>query len=101
MLLSDQILNANALNFELKVPLNDVKSLTNCWIENYERDPEFLSNCFPENFASALTTFGVTPTPTLLPMATLLREKRDENLMKKIVNAYSDVFGSHSKTQKK
>ena len=101
MFLSDQILNANALNFELKVPLNDVKSLTNCWIENYERDPEFLSNCFPENFASALTTFGVTPTPTLLPMATWLREKRDENLMKKIVNAYSDVFGSHSKTQKK
>jgi hypothetical protein len=68
-----------------------LKHLTQCWSANLSQNvenPEFLLNCFHnQSFEN--------------DSESLLRVKRDENIMKKIVDAYSDVFGSSSKTQKK
>ena len=89
MSLSDQILTAQTFNYGLNIPLNDLKSLTNCWVDNFDPNSEFLKLCLSGNFDDAAAATAAK------------RVKRDENLMKKIVDAYSDVFGSHSKAQKK
>ena len=84
---SDYILRFDNLEYNLQLTQETFGSLTDCWLKNFDQkveNPEFLLKCFQEdNFEGSI------------------RVKRDENIMKKIVNAYSDVFGSHSKTQKK
>ena len=83
-MLSEKLLEMDRLDFRLDIPTADLKLVTDCWTENLDRDPEFLIGCFrTENFGRRL------------------RVKRDEDIMQKIVAAYSDVFGSQSKTQKK
>jgi aminopeptidase-like protein len=87
MVLSDQILNFNNFEYQLQLTPEGVGSLTNCWLKNFDQkveNPEFFLKCFQQNKFEESN-----------------RVKRDEHIMKKIVNAYSDVFGSHSKTQKK
>ena len=87
MLLFDQILQSDNFQYQVQFNAENLKLLTQCWSSNLSQsveNPDFLLNCFQnQNFEK------------------LDRVKRDENIMKKIVDAYSDVFGSSSKTQKK
>ena len=85
MMLTDHILKSGNFDLQLQLNAKDLKLLTGCFSEHIE-SPEFVLGCFEkQTFESGLKK----------------RVKRDENIMKKIVSAYSDVFGSHSKTQKK
>ena len=85
-MLTDHILKSGNFDFQLQLNAKDLKLLTACFSEHIE-SPEFVLGCFEkQTFESGIMK---------------RRVKRDENIMKKIVSAYSDVFGSHSKTQKK
>jgi len=91
MLLFDQILQSENFQYQVQFNVDNLKLLTECWSTNLHQNvenPEFLLNCFQNRTFENETE-------------NLVRVKRDENIMKKIVAAYSDVFGSSSKTQKK
>ena len=85
MTLTDYILKSGNNDVQLQLNVKDLTLLTNCFSRHIESS-DFVLSCLEKQ------SFESEPQK---------RVKRDENIMKKIVSAYSEVFGSHSKAQKK
>jgi hypothetical protein len=86
MSLAEQILSTPTVDWQLQLSTGALQLLTSCWDESFRRNVENLERNvedFDRNAENLVDCFRVQ---------TASRVKRDENVMKKIVDAYGEVI---------